>query len=104
MPYNVTINLDINADALYIIKYNSSGQISWATTCGNTDLDVASSIVTDYDNNVYLTGAYLNTMYINQFNSAPLPPSPNPNPISLSLYGTLSSIIGFSMFVIKYKG
>lgn len=43
---------------LYLVKYNASGDVLWAESTGGSELDVAQSVATDADGNVYMAGYY----------------------------------------------
>jgi len=42
----------------FLAKYDSSGNVLWATSSGAGDLTQATGVVTDVNNNVYLTGQF----------------------------------------------
>ena len=84
---------------IFVIKYNSSGQVLWAASCGGSSTEQGNSITTDKDNNVYVTGSYQSTMTIKQYASAPS----GGGAVGLSIYGTLTSSGGQDIFIIKYN-
>ena len=43
---------------LFLVKYDSSGNVIWAKTTGGTCSDVGTSVTTDKSGNVYVTGSY----------------------------------------------
>lgn len=47
-----------NTSDLFIVKYDTSGNIVWANDGGSTGNDLGNSITTDSFNNVYVTGSY----------------------------------------------
>ncbi len=42
----------------FIIKYNSSGLVQWATAIGNIKSEYINKVILDSDNNIYITGSY----------------------------------------------
>jgi len=50
-------NNDLSSD-IYIVKYNSIGNVIWAKSVGGIDADVASSISVDSDGNAYMAGRF----------------------------------------------
>jgi hypothetical protein len=57
-----------NFDA-YIAKYDSFGNALWATNFGGTGVDDAEGIATDLNGNVYVTGLFTNSTFINSFST-----------------------------------
>lgn len=47
-----------NGADIFIVKYDSSGNVVWAKSAGGTDYDEVNSISTDGNGNVYLTGTF----------------------------------------------
>jgi hypothetical protein len=96
-----TINL-VSTDS-FIIKYNPSGTVLWATTIngGVSGAVYALSIRTDYNNNVCVAGSYQNqTCVINNFNGGG-----GGGPITNSVYATLDSTNNPNgqIFIVKYS-
>jgi hypothetical protein len=48
--------------AAFLVKYDASGIVQWATFLDGDDNDTAFSVVTDSTNNVYITGRYSSTV------------------------------------------
>jgi len=49
-------------NAIFIVKYNSSGAEQWFTNAGGGTLNIANAITTDNNSNVYLTGDFTGTL------------------------------------------
>ncbi len=78
-----------NYDA-YLLKYNSSGTLLWATRCGGTAYDESRSISIGSDGSVYLVGNYQS------------------NPITIynsngSVFATYNLVVANDMFIVKYN-
>lgn len=43
---------------IFIVKYDSSGNVQWAESAGGTSLEYCSSVVTDATGNAYITGSF----------------------------------------------
>jgi hypothetical protein len=86
-----------SSNALFLIKYNSSGKIQWATYLNGTGSDIGFSLAIDQSNNIYITGQYINTSgtLIVQDASGY---SQTPTNITLPNYGSTSAV-----FLIKYN-
>jgi len=74
-------------DAIFLIKYNSSGQEQWFTYAGAGNSNIANGIAVDNNSNVYLTGNFTGTL---NFFASP----------TVTLANTYSNRI----FVAKYDG
>jgi hypothetical protein len=87
----------------FIAKYNTLGQLQWATNIGGSNTDQGLGIAVDNDDNVYVTGTYVSiSLSIRNFTSLPLSNSP----ISTVLYGTLAnstSGTASDIFIAKYS-
>jgi hypothetical protein len=57
------------AGDIYIAKYNSTGQVQWATNIGGASADNGFGITTDINGNVYVTGVFANSSFINSFST-----------------------------------
>jgi hypothetical protein len=89
----------LNPD-IFLVKYNSSGIIQWATRIGGTGFDeVFNSLAVDPSGNVCLQGVFTGTITLASFSSAPSPPS---TAINLVSYGTLSSSGANDICIVKY--
>jgi hypothetical protein len=87
------------ADA-FVVKYNSSGIVQWATNLGGTNNDAGNEITTDLNNNVYVTGLYSSgQLRISSFSTV------TSAIIQMSSFGTLENVnTGLSdTFVVKYN-
>ncbi len=51
---------------IFIIKYNSNGDIKWSTTGGGNKADESNSLVTDAKGNIYVTGDFDGTAEFNK--------------------------------------
>lgn len=49
-------------NAIFLIKYNSSGQEQWFTYAGGGTLNIANGIAVDNNSNIYLTGNFTGTL------------------------------------------
>jgi hypothetical protein len=84
----------------FIVKYNSTGQGVWATTIGGTLADYANAITTDTIGNIYVTGQYLNSTFINSYSTIS-----NGNLVTSSIGRMLSTSMGLGTddaFIVKY--
>jgi hypothetical protein len=92
-------NIGGSTDA-YLVKYNSSGIVQFATSLGGINEDVGNAITTDLNNNVYVTGYYKSsTLRISSFSTV------SSNIVLMSSFGTLSNIsTNFNeVFIVKYN-
>lgn len=76
-------------NGVYIVKYNTNGTVLWATKVDSTGSDEGTSVVVDYNLNIYVTGRFDATP-VTIFNSDGSP------------FGTLTSATT-SSFVVKYN-
>jgi hypothetical protein len=85
----------------YIVKYNSSGVVEWATTIVNSGGRGVRcvSLAINSNNDLYVTGYYSGTTSINNFSSV------SGEVVNLNLFGTLpvTSISQRNIFVAKYN-
>jgi hypothetical protein len=84
--FNDTVDLDPGAGVAeftsagsfdhFVVKFNSAGNLVWATTYGGPDFERTSGIAVDPSNNVFITGSFLGTTdlhpgpEVNNFTSA----------------------------------
>jgi hypothetical protein len=57
------INSSNNSFNVFIAKYNSSGNVLWAKSATGSNNDYANSIVTDFNNNIIITGGYFSPSF-----------------------------------------
>jgi hypothetical protein len=96
-----TVTGTTNAD-VFIAKYNSSGQVLWATNIGGgTQIDIGRGITSDSFNNVYVTGQYgSSTIRFNSYSDV------SSGIITVSSFGILSTVTGtnnIDAFIAKYN-
>ena len=85
----------------YLIKYNTSGSVEWATRVGGTASDRAPDCTVDNQGNVYMTGIYTSSpVTISNYSTAPSPPGTGN--VGLATYGTLPDSAGENVFLVKY--
>ncbi len=100
VPYQGSSNTDS-----YLIKYNTSGTVVWATRLSGTLGDLTPDCSVDNLGNVYLVGTYAsNPLTINMYASAPPTTSSN---FGLTAFGTLPDVNTGStnvdnIFLVKY--
>ena len=68
---------------VFVVKYDTSGTVQWATNIGGTDSDYVNGIATDSAGNVYVVGYYSGSVTIGST--------------------TLNSVGGSDAFVVKYS-
>ena len=54
----VTLSPYVSNNDLFLVKYNSSGSVQWATAIRGTSNDIGYALAVDASNNVYVTGRY----------------------------------------------
>jgi hypothetical protein len=93
---NSSITLPIvSTNAVFLIKYNSSGQVQWATYFNGTGNDIGNSVAVDSSNNLYITGQYQSTSLVNLQDA-----SGNTQTPSLV---TLPAVSNSAAVIMKYK-
>jgi hypothetical protein len=81
----------------FVAKYNTSGQIQWATRQSGTAAQRVWDLDVDSFSNVYATGSYVNSTLIYNYDSV------SSGIISTSLFGRLPvTVSGQDAFLIKY--
>lgn len=53
------VNNGSNNDDIFLVKYNSEGDLLWAKNFGNTSMDKANAIAIDSIGNIYITGSFI---------------------------------------------
>lgn len=88
---NLTVPNSPNGNTqMYIVKYNSSGTVQWATALGGNSVEEGYSITTDTNQNVYLIGRFVGNSPV--FNS------------DRTLFTTIINSSGTNAtFIIKYN-
>jgi len=56
--FGSTILNNNGSDDIFLVKYNSDGNVLWAKKAGNTDSDIGKSVTADTSGNIYLTGYF----------------------------------------------
>jgi hypothetical protein len=79
----------------FIVKYNSSGNVLWATNIGGT-LNAGNDIALDTVGNIYITGYFNNLASINSYVAV------ETNIVSTLSIGQLSSIGSTDAYIAKY--
>jgi len=64
-----TYNSTVGSSDISIIKYNTSGSLQWQRRIGNSGYEQGSSITTDADNNVYVSGQSSDKFFFAKYNS-----------------------------------
>jgi len=85
-----TLPVSVNSN-VFVIKYNSLGNVLWATTIQSNQISYGQSITIDSCNNVLVTGFYRSKILVNLGNGITLPVS------------TSTSTNGGNSFTIKYN-
>jgi gliding motility-associated-like protein len=57
--HSANVTLYGNASDIYLVKYDSSGNVLWAKSFGGTSIDVGNAVAIDPDDNVYITGQFI---------------------------------------------
>jgi hypothetical protein len=92
-----TINSSNNLGNIFIVKYDTNGQVQWVTNMTGLGNDNGNAIAVDTAGDVYVTGMYQSTITLNTFVS-------QGSPINLNAYGTLPVVAGNqAAFVAKYS-
>ncbi len=85
----------------FIIKYNTSGSASWATSIGGLGDDYQNEITSDPFGNIYITGTFTSSqLVVNNYDTITL------GVISVTQFGTLAntnSTGSFDGFLVKYN-
>jgi hypothetical protein len=97
---SVTLGNSVSGTAVFLVKYDMNGQVKWATCFEGTANDVAKGVVTDSQNNIYITGQYAQTpasgpLYLKDVNG-------NTQSASLVSLPVSVSATNYSVFLIKY--
>ncbi len=58
ITFGLTTLTNVGAYDVFVVKYNSSGNVLWAKSAGGTSYDAASSIAVDAVGNVYVAGYF----------------------------------------------
>ena len=82
---------------MFIIKYNTNGQVQWATIITSSGIVLGLGISNDASGNVYVSGLYDSAITVNKFVSV------NSGAIITSSYGTLPINGNFNTFIVKYN-
>jgi hypothetical protein len=87
---------------IFLSKYDSNGQVIWATCITGTSNQGNPNITTDMDGNIYVTGQYSSTtLTFNNFTSDPTNPGEQ---VDVTPYGTVGrSSASPEIFVVKYN-
>ena len=92
-----TINSSNNLGNIFIVKYDTNGQVQWVTNMTGLGDDNGNAIAVDTAGDVYVTGMFQSTITLNTFVS-------QGSPINLTAYGTLQVVAGNqAVFVAKYS-
>jgi hypothetical protein len=81
---------------IFLVKYNTNGQVQWATSMDGLSNNTGNAIALDSSGNVYITGMLQSTITFRTFGSLT-------SPITLNAYGTISSTGSQDAFVAKYS-
>jgi hypothetical protein len=96
-PFGILNNITFTNEA-FIAKYDSSGVAQWTTSLGGTGSEIGRSIVTDTNNNVYVTGQYTsNPLRISSFSTV------SSGIVRMSPFGTLVNTGNSDAFIVKYN-
>ena len=86
---------------IFLVKYNSLGQVVWATTITGPYIEVSSAIITDSSGNIFITGYTNSNITINDWDSV------ISGVVNVTLFGILNisstPTTNYDMFVIKYN-
>lgn len=64
--FDTTSSVSLGLDDIYIVSYSSDGSLRWLNQAGGSQNDFATAIATDYNNNVYISGYFNDSLIINQ--------------------------------------
>ena len=84
-------NSSLNYTSGILVKYNTSGEVLWATTIGGSSADWANAVAVDSDGNVYVAGQFKSST-LNVYSEGKTSPSV-----------TLSNYSGYDAFIAKYS-
>jgi hypothetical protein len=91
---NVTLPVTSNYN-MFLVCYNSSGQVQWATSFNTSGFSSGQSLIIDSSNNIYITGDYISSSIISLKNAS------GNDQVNSSI--TLPSRPSSSMFLMKYN-
>jgi hypothetical protein len=81
----------------YVIKYDATGVVQWATNLGAAGFDQGNGVTVDINGNVYATGTFQDATQIMSFSTI------SSGVILTSSIGTLTGMGGTDAYIVKYN-